>query len=79
MCLYEDDKIVECTNKLAEDIQRSVEDSIESQRTNEIINLARNVEDLSGDKKPQEIPLLVKLHSVSRFPPLMETNSVNFE
>ncbi|XP_070490719.1 uncharacterized protein [Chironomus tepperi] len=76
---YEDDKIIDSTNNLAEDIQQSVENSIESQRTKEIINLARNVDDLIDVKKPQEIPLLIKLNSVSRFPSSLETKGVNFE
>ncbi|KAL7018648.1 hypothetical protein ACKWTF_010849 [Chironomus riparius] len=79
LCFYEDDKIIDSTNKIAKDIEQSVEDSIKSQRTKEIIDFTRNVNDLTDVRKPEEIPLLIKLNSVSRFPPTMETNGVNFE
>lgn len=76
---YEPQKIIDYTNSVAADIQNSTEQSITDPRSKEIFTLAKVLNDISGDNKPQELPLLLKLNaSTISSQGSLKSNEVNF-
>ncbi|KAG5673786.1 hypothetical protein PVAND_003806 [Polypedilum vanderplanki] len=76
---YDSQKIIEFTNNVAADIQSHTEQSITDSRSKEIFTLAKVLNDISGENKPQELPLLLKLNaSTISSQGSLKSNEVNF-
>jgi hypothetical protein len=75
---YDPKKIVEYTTNVAEDIQKHVEHTPKDARTKQIFTLAKVLNDISGENKPQELPLLLKLNASAQSHGSLKTNEVNF-
>ncbi|CRL00272.1 CLUMA_CG013545, isoform A [Clunio marinus] len=82
-CLYDypEKRIIEYVNNLSIDIQKKVEESMKvNQDDKEIFEFARFMSKISGKKKPQELPFVMKLMSESdNIPHDTFTNNVNFK
>jgi hypothetical protein len=72
---YKREQIIEFTNGLAADIQKHINSTIKMQNTKEISNLTKVLNDLTTEK-PQELPLVIKLHSETES--VFTTENVNF-
>lgn len=80
---YPNERIVEYVNSLSKDIQKHLEESITDPNVKEVLKLANLMSRISDqnmdEKKPQELPLVLKLKCETDVPDTTKTNNVNFK
>lgn len=76
---YPKERIIDYVNRLSSDIQKNIDESVEDLGEAEVLNLANFMSNIDDNRKPQELPLIMKLKSESdRLPSAIKTHNVNF-